>query len=52
MRTEKEYKDAIKIIKRLIKYYPYIAEECRNNNGNPCSHCQAILDAKILIAKN
>ena len=49
MRTEKEHKKALRIIKRLISLYPYVAEECQNNKGKPCTRCQAILNAKSFI---
>jgi hypothetical protein len=47
--NEKESKEAIKIIKSLIKDYPYEAEACENNKGKPCKRCNHVLVAKNFI---
>ena len=49
MKTEKEFNKAVAIIKRLVKTYPYVAEECGGPKGKPCSQCVAILKAKEFI---
>ena len=52
MKTEKQFKEAIKIIKLLVNDYIYEAEACENNKDKPCKYCSHILKAKKFIEDN